>query len=982
MHPSIDEASGFCRPFKSPTRSTMLALCLYVIHLLLLTVHSMPGIRVRLAGSGISRNPNMGRVEILYNNVWGTICDDDVDIKLANVLCRELGFRHSLTWAHSARFGRGQGPIWLDNVHCVGTETSVALCQHNGWGVNDCTHAEDLGVICSSERRHGYTAYEPEHANSPSPRSEYGNSLSPWPEPVNSPSPRSENMYAPSTRSEHVNSLSPWSERENTPSAWTERANNPSPWSEHSNSPSARSERPNSPSPRSENVNQRASPATPSAERSVPSPPLQEHTVVPPGAPQQIRPARRGHEIALRRNPTAPRQSHRGLQPRGHQIHLRRGSGNTVPRGHRIPINLGGTAQRQGNAVTNGHDHEYRPEPVTRQTTERYDDEYDMAGSTVRIEEVRLRPVLATTRDDGLVTEGVVEVKHAGKWRQVCNLGWDLSGSRVACGMLGFPAAEQHDISMYRKAWDAKMADPSDRLRSLVSKKGFWVEKVQCQGTENNLDQCHALLSIPRSNKPCEHGMHAVARCVPGPQFARSLDGVPRMPRSHEGVVRLKAGPRLGEGRVEVLREGKWGTVCDHLWDLPAASVVCRELGFGTAREALRRAQLGQGTGPIHMNLVQCSGTERSIMQCQHREVPLGTCRHSQDVAVRCNVPKTGLESTVRLAGGREPGEGRVEVLMEVDGRRRWGAVCSENWGLNEAMVVCRQLGLGFASQAHQETWYWPGDPSASDVVLSGTHCTGSELSIQQCRRNGQVYCPRGGGSKAAGVTCVDAAPDLVLDAQLVQETAYLEDRPLHLLTCANEENCLSSSASRMHWPYGYRRLLRFSSRIHNLGRADFRPRASRESWVWHQCHRHYHSIEVFTHYDLLTFNGSRVAEGHKASFCLEDTTCPDGLQKRYACYNLGEQGISVGCWDTYRHDIDCQWVDITDVSPGDYIFQVEVNPTLDMAESDFVNNAMRCRCKYDGHRIFMYGCHAGDAYSPEIEDLFEHGRQISNNFI
>lgn len=66
-----------------------------------------PKIQLRLAGN--KRKNYEGRVEVFYNNEWGTVCDDDFSIEAAHVVCRELGFLGAVSWLASAKFGQGEG---------------------------------------------------------------------------------------------------------------------------------------------------------------------------------------------------------------------------------------------------------------------------------------------------------------------------------------------------------------------------------------------------------------------------------------------------------------------------------------------------------------------------------------------------------------------------------------------------------------------------------------------------------------------------------------------------------------------------------------------------------------------------------------------------------------------------------------------------------------------------------------------------------
>jgi len=222
-------------------------------------------------------------------------------------------------------------------------------------------------------------------------------------------------------------------------------------------------------------------------------------------------------------------------------------------------------------------------------------------------------------------------------------------------------------------------------------------------------------------------------------------------------------------------------------------------------------------------------------------------------------------------------------------------------------------------------------------------------------------------------VICTDVAPDLIQDVALLQETAFFENRALHDLYCAHEEQCLAQSADYVKWPFGSRQLLRFSTRVWNRGRADFRPARTQDQWEWHECHNHFHSMGVFTHYDLIDANHTRVAQGHKASFCLEDTECDYGVKKRYDCDQPdgGIQGIAVGCADNYRYNIDCQWIDITDVKEGNYLLRIHVNPDALVPESDFTNNVVYCKVRYDTFRAWVWNCHTPDDFDERTKAMF-----------
>uniref|UniRef100_A0A8I3PZU1 Uncharacterized protein n=2 Tax=Canis lupus familiaris TaxID=9615 RepID=A0A8I3PZU1_CANLF len=271
--------------------------------------------------------------------------------------------------------------------------------------------------------------------------------------------------------------------------------------------------------------------------------------------------------------------------------------------------------------------------------------------------------------------EGRVEVKYQGKWGTVNDYIWSLKAAHVVCRQLG-------------------CGDAVDAPRGAHFGSGhgpIWLAYVVCEGTESTLNDCIHSFFQDYQKQRFSHSRDAGVVCSGNqtqvlPQCNDSVSEASTTSCSESRQLRLVGGGGPCAGRVEILHQGSWGTVCDDNWDLDDAHVVCRQLGCGEALNATVSAYFGAGSDPIWLDDLQCTGKESYIWKCPSQGWGQHNCRHKEDAGVICS---DFLK--LRMVSEDQECAGWLEVFYN----GTWGSVCHSPMAAMTLSIICRQLGCG-----------------------------------------------------------------------------------------------------------------------------------------------------------------------------------------------------------------------------------------------------------------------------------------------
>ncbi|XP_073802880.1 scavenger receptor cysteine-rich type 1 protein M130 [Danio rerio] len=546
-----------------------------------------------------------GRVELQYLRKWGTVCDACWDMRAANVLCKQLNCGIPVSVVGSDWFGEGSGEIWADVFDCDGNETKLSECSISSWSRAERSHRRDVGVICS-----------------------------------NSSLPLHEGLVRLSGESQcegQVEVLIQQVWRKVLLDSWS----------------------------------------------------LTESSVV-------CRQLGCGSVLNFSgSSSSSPEHSHEcvmGFQCSGSEAHLGNcSSPQTLNCSSTQQLSITCLGRGSIRLVGSGGDCAGRLEVFHNGSWGTVcDDSWDIKDAHVVCRQLQCGVALSNQQvpawfgpgsghiwldevecegnetslwscsspgwgkhdclheeDVGVICsefteirltdgcEGNVEVFYNGSWGNVCLNQMDRDTASLIC----------QELNCGRSG-----SEPSHSVSLRSAPK--WLDHLKCRKHDKTLYHCPSLpwgknhcyidevAKITCSEKETDESPKSHLTCSAFPHHKQCSAHVP---------LRLRGGDGRCSGRLEVYHNAVWGSVCDNLWDISDAQVVCRQLGCGAALRADGNSTFGAGKGVVWLNGVHCRGNELHLWDCPFSLKKHNDCSHEKHAGLTC-ADLSGLSVSTTLS--------------------------------------------------------------------------------------------------------------------------------------------------------------------------------------------------------------------------------------------------------------------------------------------------------------------------------------------